>query len=77
MQKRIFVDSLRRGMCNCMLPAHSVDYKNSCRCSNHPRNYLLQKIGEIFVKVVLIKSPKFLAPLLRAVFKVKKINYED
>lgn len=29
------------------------------------------------MKVVLIKSPKILAPFLRAVFKVKKINYED
>jgi len=29
------------------------------------------------MKVVLIRSPKMLAPLLRAVFKVKKITYED
>ena len=29
------------------------------------------------MKVVLIKSPKLLAPLLRAVFKVKKVTYED
>lgn len=29
------------------------------------------------MKVVLIKSPKMLAPLLRAVFKVKKIHYDD
>ena len=29
------------------------------------------------MKVVLIKSPKLLAPILRAVFKVKKIKYED
>ncbi|HCK43480.1 MAG TPA: stage V sporulation protein SpoVM [Ruminococcaceae bacterium] len=29
------------------------------------------------MKVVLIKSPKFLAPILRAVFKVKKINYNE
>ena len=29
------------------------------------------------MKVVLIKSPKLLAPLLRAVFKVKKITYDE
>ncbi len=29
------------------------------------------------MKVVLVKSPKILAPLLRAIFKVKKINYEN
>ncbi len=29
------------------------------------------------MKVVLIKSPKILAPILRAVFKVKKINYDS
>lgn len=29
------------------------------------------------MKVILIKSPKLLAPILRAVFKVKKITYED
>ena len=29
------------------------------------------------MKVVLIKSPKILAPLLRAMFKVKKLNYEE
>lgn len=29
------------------------------------------------MKVVLIKSPKVLAPILRAVFKVKKIHYDD
>lgn len=29
------------------------------------------------MKVVLIKSPKVIAPILRAVFKVKKIHYED
>lgn len=29
------------------------------------------------MKVILIKSPKALAPILRAVFKVKKIHYED
>jgi len=29
------------------------------------------------MKVVLIKSPKLLAPLLRAVFKVKKVTYDD
>ena len=29
------------------------------------------------MKVVLIKSPKLLAPILRAVFKVKKITYQD
>jgi hypothetical protein len=29
------------------------------------------------MKVVLIRSPKIIAPLLRAVFKVKKITYED
>ncbi|MBR4241177.1 MAG: stage V sporulation protein SpoVM [Eubacterium sp.] len=29
------------------------------------------------MKVVLIRSPKVLAPLLRAVFKVKKINYTE
>ncbi|MGN0458303.1 MAG: stage V sporulation protein SpoVM [Eubacterium sp.] len=29
------------------------------------------------MKVVLIKSPKIFAPLLRAVFKVKKVSYDD
>lgn len=29
------------------------------------------------MKVVLIKSPKILAPILRAVFKVKKVHYND
>ncbi len=29
------------------------------------------------MKVVLIKSPKLIAPILRAVFKVKKIKYDD
>ncbi|MBQ7203637.1 MAG: stage V sporulation protein SpoVM [Eubacterium sp.] len=29
------------------------------------------------MKVVLIKSPKLLAPILRAMFKVKKITYTD
>lgn len=29
------------------------------------------------MKVILIKSPKVLAPILRAVFKVKKITYTD
>ena len=29
------------------------------------------------MKVVLIKSPKILAPILRAMFKVKKVNYND
>ncbi|WP_177918768.1 stage V sporulation protein SpoVM [Clostridia bacterium] len=29
------------------------------------------------MKVVLIKSPKVIAPILRAVFKVKKIHYDD
>lgn len=29
------------------------------------------------MKVILIKSPKLLAPILRAVFKVKKITYEE
>ncbi|MDD6602935.1 MAG: stage V sporulation protein SpoVM [Eubacteriales bacterium] len=28
------------------------------------------------MKIVLIKSPKLLAPILRAVFKVKKIEYD-
>ena len=29
------------------------------------------------MKVVLIKSPKVLAPILRAVFKVNKIHYDE
>ena len=29
------------------------------------------------MKVVLIKSPKVLATILRAVFKVKKIHYDE
>ncbi|MBQ9532142.1 MAG: stage V sporulation protein SpoVM [Eubacterium sp.] len=29
------------------------------------------------MKVVLIKSPKILAPFLRAMFKIKKIHYDD
>ncbi|MGN0528132.1 MAG: stage V sporulation protein SpoVM [Eubacterium sp.] len=29
------------------------------------------------MKVILIKSPKLLAPILRAVFKVKKITYSE
>ncbi|MBQ8076830.1 MAG: stage V sporulation protein SpoVM [Eubacterium sp.] len=29
------------------------------------------------MKVVLIKSPKILAPILRKMFKVKKITYND
>ncbi|WP_367112349.1 stage V sporulation protein SpoVM [uncultured Eubacterium sp.] len=29
------------------------------------------------MKVILIKSPKLLAPILRTIFKVKKINYKD
>ncbi|MBE6741943.1 MAG: stage V sporulation protein SpoVM [Ruminococcaceae bacterium] len=29
------------------------------------------------MKIVLIKSPKVLAPILRAMFKVKKIHYDD
>ncbi len=29
------------------------------------------------MKVVLVKSPKVLAPLLRAIFKVKKVTYEN
>jgi hypothetical protein len=29
------------------------------------------------MKVVLIKSPKILAPLFRAMFKIKKITYEE
>ena len=29
------------------------------------------------MKVILIKSPKIIAPILRAMFKVKKINYDD
>lgn len=29
------------------------------------------------MKVVLIKSPKVLVPILRAVFKVKKIHYDE
>lgn len=33
--------------------------------------------GEVLMKVILIKSPKILAPILRAVFKVKKITYDD
>lgn len=28
------------------------------------------------MKVILIKSPKFLAPLLRAVFKIEKVKNE-
>ncbi|MGN0531585.1 MAG: stage V sporulation protein SpoVM [Eubacterium sp.] len=28
------------------------------------------------MKIVLIRSPKLLAPILRAVFKVKKIEYD-
>ncbi|MDD6658608.1 MAG: stage V sporulation protein SpoVM [Eubacteriales bacterium] len=28
------------------------------------------------MKVVLIKSPKFLAPLLRAMFKIEKVKNE-
>ncbi|MBQ9228278.1 MAG: stage V sporulation protein SpoVM [Eubacterium sp.] len=29
------------------------------------------------MKVVLLQSPKLLSPLLRAVFKVKKVNNND
>ena len=29
------------------------------------------------MKVVLLQSPKILSPLLRALFKVKKIRYND
>ncbi|MGN0517024.1 stage V sporulation protein SpoVM [Eubacterium sp.] len=29
------------------------------------------------MKVILIKSPKILAPILRSIFKVKKVNYDD
>ncbi|MGN0525770.1 stage V sporulation protein SpoVM [Eubacterium sp.] len=29
------------------------------------------------MKVILIKSPKILAPILRGIFKVKKVNYYD
>lgn len=29
------------------------------------------------MKVVLIKSPKMLAPILRAMFKVKKLHYDE
>ena len=32
--------------------------------------------GGIPVKVVLIKSPKFLSPILRAVFKIEKVKEE-
>ncbi len=28
------------------------------------------------MKVVVIKSPKLIAPVLRALFKIKKINYD-
>ena len=30
----------------------------------------------MIMKVVLIKSPKFLAPILRAVFKIEKVKSE-
>ncbi|MBE6719510.1 MAG: stage V sporulation protein SpoVM [Ruminococcaceae bacterium] len=29
------------------------------------------------MKVVLVKSPKVLAPILRAMFKIKKVTYND
>ena len=32
--------------------------------------------GDI-MKIVLIKSPKILAPILRAMFKIKKITDDD
>ncbi|MGN0522991.1 MAG: stage V sporulation protein SpoVM [Eubacterium sp.] len=29
------------------------------------------------MKIVVVKSPKAIAPILRAVFKIKKITYND
>lgn len=71
------MDCIRFGVRNGVLLADNLGNKNTCNSSYHPRNtYLLQKVGEI-MKVILIKSPKLLAPILRSIFKVKKINYED
>lgn len=72
------MDCLRRRLRGSLLLSDSLDNTNTRRRSNHPRYYLLQEIrGDMYMKVVLIKSPKLLAPILRAVFKVKKITYEN
>ncbi len=43
--------------------------------SNHSRYYMLHKIiGGAFMKVVVLTPPKFAAPIIRMIFKIKKIN---
>jgi len=34
-------------------------------------------LRRLHMKVVLLNCPKALAPLLRAMFKIKKMKYED
>ena len=79
MQNSLSVDSFRSGCGTCSVFANRLDNKNSCALRYNTRNTLLQELtyGGITMKIVLIKSPKVLAPILRAMFKVKKIHYED
>lgn len=77
MQTRLFICCVWHRLCACVLPANRLAYANACfgcNCTRH--NHLLQKVG-VFMKVVLFKSPKLIAPLLRMVFGVKKIHYQE
>ena len=71
------MDRFRRRVRYCVLLSYCLDNPHIGCCSDNSRYYLLQKvIGGVFVKVVLLKSPKMLAPVLRAVFKIKKVKSE-
>ena len=71
------MDSLRRGQCAVAVFTDGMDYKDTCACCNYPRSYAVHKeIAGDIMKVVLIRSPKILAPVLRSIFKIKKIKNE-
>lgn len=77
MQKRLSALGIRNWVCFGMLSSYRMGNPYACNRRNTPRiSDLLEKVG-VYVKMVLIKSPKLLAPILRAVFGVKKIHYEN
>ena len=64
--------------------ADLMDNEDTGSYGDHPWRLMLSKAektallkGRSCMKVVLLQSPKLLSPLLRAVFKVKKVNNND
>lgn len=80
------MDSVRAWLCYSNLLSNGMADKNTGFSSNHTwhnmlcqkvkdSNFVLLQTGGIFLKVIVVEAPKLIKPLMRMIFKIKKVNY--